>query len=421
MNKHVKQTRRIIWFLVIGILVAALPAVAADTVKLGIMYSVTGPAAGVAKLQKQGAELAVKDVNDAGGVDIAGKKMKLEAVFCDDKSKPAVATKCYEDMVKNRGVTAVVGGSLAHIPLALNIAAKKNKALFIATCAVPNDFFKKDVKAPTALCVLAGASDIGRAGASYLGERLKAKKVACFLPAYAYGNALGLGFEAVMKKYPEVTYKVFWHPLGSSNIRRDLQAVRDFKPDVIVVGSWGKDQLNALTEAAKMGLGKEAKIFSIWTNNAIAASVPPDAMQGVWAQMFWYHDMTGFKDEAIVKASNEFSTNYMKAYKDPPDPYAMAAYYGVKEAVRAMELAKSTDPTKMYEALMANPVWMGAKGEGKWREDGRCIYKYFDWIVEGKGPDDRKAKSYDSKYDFGKVVDSYPGAAFAPSLKELGY
>ena len=34
---------------------------------------------------------------------------------------------------------------------------------------------------------------------------------------------------------------------------------------------------------------------------------------------------------------------------------------------------------------MANPVWSGAKGEAKWRKDGRCMYKYFDWIVEGKG------------------------------------
>ncbi len=421
MNGQIKRTSITIVFLVLGILVVALPAVAADTVKIGIVYSLTGPAAGVAKLQKQGAELAVKDVNDAGGVDITGKKLRLEAVFCDDQSKPMVATKCFEDMVKNRGVVAVIGGTLAHIPLALNIGAKKENVFFMATCAVPDDFFKKQVKAPTALCILAGASDVGRAGASYLAERLKAKKIACFMPAYAFGNALTTGFEAVIKKYPEIEYKVFWHALGSSNIRRDLQAVRDFKPDVIVIGSWGKDHVNALTEAFGMGLGREAKLFSIWTVNAIASAVPPDAMKGVWSQIFWYHDMTGFENESVVQSSKEFSAKYMKAYKDPPDPYAMAAFYGVKEVVRAMELAKSTDPTKMYEALMASPVWRGAKGEGKWREDGRCIYEYFDWIVEGKGPGDRKAQTYDSKYDFGKIVDAYPGAAFAPSLKELGY
>jgi len=51
----------------------------------------------------------------------------------------------------------------------------------------------------------------------------------------------------------------------------------------------------------------------------------------------------------------------------------------------------------MYEALMANSVWTGAKGEAKWRKGGRCMYKYFDWIVEGKGADERKEGTFGSK------------------------
>ncbi len=101
--------------------------------------------------------------------------------------------------------------------------------------------------------------------------------------------------------------------------------------------------------------------------------------------------------------------------------YALASYDAVKEIVRAIKLSQSTDPTKMYEALMANPVWTGAKGEAKWRKDGRCMYKYFDWIVEGKGADERKEGAFGSKYDYAKVVDVFTGEAFAPTLQELGY
>ena len=75
----------------------------------------------------------------------------------------------------------------------------------------------------------------------------------------------------------------------------------------------------------------------------------------------------------------------------------------------------------MYEALMANPVWTGAKGEAKWRKDGRCMYKYFDWIVEGKGPDERKEGVFGRQYDYAKVVDVFTGDGFAPTLQELGY
>jgi branched-chain amino acid transport system substrate-binding protein len=403
------------------ILSLTLPAAAQDVVKIGAIYSLTGPAANTAKVQKNATELAIKEVNDAGGVKLGDKKLKLEAVFCDDQSKGEVATTLFEDLVKKQSVTAVVGGTLAHVPQALNIAAKKDPALYIATCALPDAFHQKDVKAPTSLGMLGAASDIGRTGASYLAEKMKPKKVACFMPAYAFGNALAVGFESVMKKHPDITYKVFWHPLGSADIKRDLVAVRDFKPDVIAIGSFGQDAVNAVTQASAMGLAKDAKLFHFWFLDSFAAAIPPDALKGLQAQMFWYHDMTGFKDEAIVKESGEFNAKYVKAYGEPPDPFCVPAYCSVKEIARAIELAQSTDPVKMYQALMANPVWTSPKGEAKWREDGRCMYKYFDFIVEGKSPDERKSGGPEAKNDFGKVVDAFSGEAFAPTLKELGY
>ena len=302
------------------------------------------------------------------------------------RPKAETATALFEDMVKKRGVTAVLGGTLAHIPLALNLAAKKDPALFIATCAVPDALYQQEVKAPTTAFHPGRSLRCRTYRGFVLAEKMKPKKVACLVPAYAFGNAVASGFESVIKKHPEINYKIFWHPMGSSDMKRDLEAVRDFKPDVIAIASFGQDASNVLNAAFKMGLGQKAKLFHLWFLDAFAMATLPDAMKDVYLQMFWYHDMTGFQDEAVVKASNEFVSKYAKAYGEPPDPFTVPAYFAVKEIVRAMELAQTTDPLKMYEALMANPVWTGAKGEAKWRKDGRCIYKYFDWIVEGKGP-----------------------------------
>jgi branched-chain amino acid transport system substrate-binding protein len=418
------NVERIRLFVIITALVSSLiavPVMAQDVVKIGAIFSLTGPVAEVAKVQKRAIEMAIKEINDSGGVDVGAKKMKIEALFGDDQTKPETATNLFEDMVKNKQVTAVIAGTAAHIPGALNIAAKKDKALLIAACATPDTYHEQKVKAPTALGIVVAGSDIGRAGASYVAEKIKPKKVACFVPAYAFGNALAAGFEPVIKKYPEITYKIFWHPFGSTNIKRDLEAVRDFRPDVIVIGSWGQDAVNAFNSAFEMGLGKTSKLFHLWTVNAMAAAIRPEAMKGIWAQIFWLHDMSGFRDESVVKATNEFSANYAKLYNEPPDAYALASYDAVKEVARAIKLSQSTDPTKMYEALMANPDWTGAKGEAKWRKDGRCMYKYFDWIVEGKGPDERKDGAFGNKYDYAKVVDVFTGDAFAPTLQELGY
>ncbi len=414
--------RKIFVLLVCGLMVAGTTALSSadDVVKIGAIFSITGPAAATAQVQKNAVELAVKDVNEAGGINLAGKKVKLELVLADDQSKADIATASLEDLVKKHGVTAVVGGTLAHVPLALNTAVKKDPALYIATCAVPDALYQKETKAPTALGILGGASDVGRTGASYVVEKMQPKKVACFVPAYAFGQALAAGFESVFKKQQDIKYKVFWHPLGTTDMKRDLAAVRDFKPDVIVIGSFGQDAVNALTQAFNMGMGKEAKMFHLWFLDSFAAAIPPDAMKGVRLQMFWYHDMNGFQDQATAKDSDEFTAKYVKAYGAPPDPFAVPAYFSIKEVARAIELSQSTDPTKMYAALMANPEWTSAKGAAKWRQDGRSMYKYFTFIVEGKGPEDRKSNA-EGKYDFGKIIDAFSYDAVAPTLKDLGY
>jgi branched-chain amino acid transport system substrate-binding protein len=403
------------------ILVPVAPVEAADTVKIGIMYSLTGPGAVLGKLQEEGAKLAIKDINDAGGVDIGGKKMLLEAIYRDDETKPEVAIGRLKEMVKDQGAVAVVGGTFGHVSMAVNNEAKKTKVFYMATNGVPDDFFKKDVKAATSVCNVAGGGDAGRAAASYMAEKMKAKKVVCFMPDYAIGKATLAGFEAGIKKYPDVKYEIVWHPVNSPDLTPFLIKAAEANPDVVFLGSWGGDAVNALKQAKELGLSKKAKIFHFWLVNVFATGIPPEAMDGVWAQMFWYHDMRGFKDEAVVKASQEFTDKYMKQYKNPPDPYAMTAYFGVKETARAMQLAKSTEPDKVYQALMANPDWTSVKGPAKWRIDGRPMYKYFTWIVEGKGPGARSGDRYDPSYDYAKIIDVFEGESFAPTLKEEGY
>ena len=134
---------RVKLFIVITALVGVLlvfPVGAQDVIKIGGIYSLTGPVAEVAKLQKLALEMAVKEINDAGGVEVGGKKIKFEAVFGDDQTKAEIATKLFEDMVKNQKVSAVVAGTVAHVPLALNTAVKKDKALLIAANAPPDSY-----------------------------------------------------------------------------------------------------------------------------------------------------------------------------------------------------------------------------------------------------------------------------------------
>ncbi len=394
---------------------------AADTVKIGIMYSQTGPGAVIGVGQMEGAKMAIKDINAAGGLKMGDKTVMLEGVFRDDETKPAVAIGRMKEMVKDQGVTALVGGTFGHVSMALNEESKKMTTFFMATNGVPEKFYTKSVKSPTALCIVAAAQWAGRGAAAYMIDQMNAKKIACFMPDYAIGKGTMKGFDEIKAARSGVASETVWHPVKSPDMTSYLIKALEYNPDVLFIGSWGGDAINALKQALETGAAKKTKLFHFWLMNAFATGIPADAMQGVMGQMFWYHDMRGFKDPEVVKASEAFTKKYMATHKDPPGPYTMTAYYGVMETARAMQLAKSTDPKKMVAALMANPKWMGAKGPAQWRKDGACLYKYSTWIVEGKGAADRKSDRYPAKFDYARIVDVYAGDAYVPPLNALGY
>jgi branched-chain amino acid transport system substrate-binding protein len=407
--------------LLLGVCAFTGAATAADTLKIGVMFSTTGAGAVIGVGQMEGAKMAIEEINKAGGVTIGGKKMKLEGIFRDDETNPQVAVGRFKEIVKDQGATALVGGTFGNVSMALNEEAKKSGTFFMATNGVPEGFFKKDVKAPSSLCIVAASEWAGRGAAAYMADQMKAKRIACFMPDYAIGKGTMKGFEEVIKERPGVEYTAIWHPVQSPDMTSYLIKALEYNPDVIFVGSWGGDAVNALKQALETGAAKKAPLFHFWLMNAFATGIPANAMQGVKGQMFWYHDMRGFKDAEVVAASEEFVKKWMAGRSEPPDPYAMSTYYGVMETVRAMELSKSTDPEKMIAALMANPDWKGAKGPAKWRKDGACIYKYSTWIVEGKGEAERKSDRYPTKFDFAKIVDVYAGDAFVPPLSAMGY
>ncbi|MCP4109331.1 MAG: hypothetical protein GY749_28035 [Desulfobacteraceae bacterium] len=55
-----------------------------------------------------------------------------------------------------------------------------------------------------------------------------------------------------------------------------------------------------------------------------------------------------------------------------------------------MELAKSAEPGKVYNAIMVNPDWEGPKVPAKWMIDGSPRYKHSSFIAKGLGPKERK-------------------------------
>ncbi|MGH9568892.1 MAG: ABC transporter substrate-binding protein, partial [Candidatus Angelobacter sp.] len=89
-----------------------LCAVAQEAISVGVVLPVTGREGKPGQYQKEGIDLAIKQINDAGGVMVKdkGKKLPLKEIFYDDGSDSGKSASLTERAMSSDGVTAVIGG-----------------------------------------------------------------------------------------------------------------------------------------------------------------------------------------------------------------------------------------------------------------------------------------------------------------------
>lgn len=98
---------------------AAPAALAEDAIKIGGIFSISGPAAPFGIPERDTVEIIAKDINARGGIN--GRL--VEVAFCDDKTNPTESARCASELIRQEGVVAIIGstigtGTLALLPLA---------------------------------------------------------------------------------------------------------------------------------------------------------------------------------------------------------------------------------------------------------------------------------------------------------------
>lgn len=402
-------------FLLVGVVFVA-PAFSKSSIKAGLIFGLTGAASPVGPVQLDGAKLAIKEINEAGGVKLGDKRVPLTFVVKDDETKPDVALRRFRELVYQEKVDFVLGQTFASISAALNEEVKKVPVAYFPVNVVALDMFSKDKIAPYTFAIHGSAYCAGYASAAYIVKNLGLKNVYFFGPAYAFGWDQWKGAKAALDKLG-AKYEYIESPVGTTDFTPYLTKIAAANPDIVMLAHWGNDAINVLKQVYETGLKEKTKIWFNWMTNVFGSGVPPEALEGVYSLMSWYYDLTGFEDESVVAKSKEFSEKFIKEYGYPPDPYSLMAYLGVKEAVRAIEIAQSTKPQDIAKALLENPKFDSVKGPGEWRIDHQALFKYGAFVVVGKGPAERK----DPKWDLVKVIGYYAGEDYLPPLEELGY
>lgn len=353
---------------------AAMVRAGDASLTIGLISSLSGPEAAVGQSQRDGAMMAVEDLNRANGVWLRGKWQKIKIVAMDDGGDPAQTAELARKMVKD-DVEIIIGGSSASTCLALNRKAGR-KFLYLSVGPAPEEMFRKKTKARNTLGLTPSPLALGRGAGALAVKLVKDSPVVCLTPDDEPGREFAAGFKAGAP-----TGTVILRPSDQAGSAEWIKQAAEQKPGLIVLGSTGDEATGEAAAIDQAALSGSPKIMLGRGADPTAAQKPGRLIQTVWPP-----SLTGWSDSETANTVDAFASRFQKLFNRPADGWAAAAYGAVKEAIRAVGLANSTSARKTYRALMLNRDWKGPQGPARWRSDGRAAYKYPTWLIE-TGPD----------------------------------
>ena len=336
---------------------------------------------------KKGMELAIDEVNAAGGVN--GKQ--LELITRDDNANPGDAVRVAEELISREKVDVLMGTFLSNTGLAVADFAKQKKFFFLAGEPLtdkiiwgsgnkytyrlrPGTYMQAAMLVPEAV-------------------KLKKKRWALVYPNYEYGQSAVAAFKQLLKAaQPDVEFVVEQAPpLGKLDAGSVVQALADAKPDAIFNVLFCADLSKFVREGNTRGLFQGREVVSVLTGEPEYMDPLKEEAPNGWV-------VTGYPWYGIATPEHKaFLAAYQAKFKDYPRLGSVVGYTAVKSIAAGLKKAGSSDTEKLVAAFKGlqvdspfgkityraqdNQSTMGAY-VGKTKNDGgkgvMVNYSYFD-------------------------------------------
>ncbi len=324
----------------------AAPAADQKPVKLGFAYIMSGPAAVYGQFAKQGAELAIDEVNAQGG--ILGRK--VVALFEDEGGKPDVGIRVVRKLVYDDGVDAVMGlDSSGTAEGVAPIMPELETPLVITHAATPHVTGDK-CNAWTFRISLSLPQNISMA--STLASEAKARKWTTVGPDYAFGHESWEYFKNDLgKKKPGVQFatdaEAAFPPTKTTDFSPFITKVMASDADGILVSLWGGNLIDFVKQGNELGLFKQKKqvLMTLGAATEVLTALGDRMPTGQWVgTRYWFLASDSPMNKRFVQAYHERFGVY-------PSYNAHGAYAAVLVYKAAAEKARSTDKKAIAKAL----------------------------------------------------------------------
>lgn len=329
---------------------AAEPAAGGETLKIGFCMPLTGNSATSGKYAEMGADLAVEEINAAGGVTVGDKTYQLELVKEDNEGKTEVTINAYNKLIGDDKVLAIIGPQSSAALIAAAPSATSQKTPVIGTTTSNPD------------CTLVGGDYVFRACwiDDYQGlicAKMAKEELGLTKVAVLYSNA---------SDYSTGLYNVFkeeFEKLGGEIITAEAYAgadTKDFKAQLTAIKESGAEGIFFPNESAEIPLqiqqarelGLEMELFGemSWDNPLLPELAGAEVLEGT-------HFVSLFAVDSSDPIAQKFVKAFQEKYDTNPNTQATMNYDSVMILVDALKrCGTAEDPAAFRDAIAATEI-----------------------------------------------------------------
>ena len=310
---------------------------AADTIKLGIAGAHSGDLASYGLPSVKAAELVVKDINARGG--ILGKKVEL--LIEDDACKPEMATNTATKLVSKK--VDIVMGHICSGATKAALGIYNDARIIVMSPSATNPELTQSGQYPNFFRTIASDDTQAKLEVDFAINRLKVKTIAVLHDKGDYGKGLAeyaRKFAAASQKVKVVLYEGITP--GAVDYSAIVQKIKQSGAEAVIYGGYHPEAASVVSQMRKKGM-KTIFISDDGVKDITFIKVAGKNAEGVYA--------TGPKDTSknpLAIAANEA---HKKIYGSEPGAFYLNAYAATQAILNAIQKAKSTDYTKVSNAL----------------------------------------------------------------------
>ena len=334
-----------------------------ETIKVGLIAELTGDMPAVGASCKNAAEMAVKEVNDAGGLQVGKKKMKLQLVVEDNAGKADQSAAAAQKLITQDEVVAIIGPNASRYAIPAAEVAESSETILITPWSTnPKTTLDANTNKPKKYVFRAAFIDPfqGKVLAKFARDDMKAKTAAVLYDvASDYNKGIAEVFKESFEKLGGKIVAFETYTTNDKDFSAQLTKIKDTKPDVIFLPNYYSEVPLQVQQAHRQGITAPFLGSDSWGSSELL-KLAGNELEG-------YYFSTHYAADNATPVAKKFIEDYKKTYGNVPDDVAALTYDAFGMLFKAIQNAGKADREAVRNALSTLPGYKGVTGDMKFQ------------------------------------------------------